>query len=641
MPNPFRPRVVPLGILGLLALVLGRGAHAEEAPPAAQALDLATAVLSQFGEGAGPRIEGEVVHLLDAKGTHVQSNSIAFPVVKTSPREHTTLRGSLQVNKGGDGGAVVFLDAATYGARGPAPFAKSWVEPNFKNSFAVGIDVHNPKDEEMFSAWGNYRGMPQREVSLHFDGRELVKRVAPKEFRGASVPLAIRIEHVIGGAEVTVEVGGAAVYERYFVPRFHPHVWRLALGAGTRQDATTEFKVEGLALTSGPKAARPRPPLHVELFHHVMTNNQKTSYDTEVDLPPATWAFGRVVLNLDIHDGGLLWDEWDRNAELSLIAEDGSTLGLVPFITSYRTPCHWEVDVTHFRPYLQGKQRFRLAGGTNFYKGRGYLMSASLDFYPGPAKQAPFKVTPIWVGTAKYRSSENHFQDFFTPQDVRIDPETTSARLYTTTTGHSQVGEFTPSKRTFSVLGDVESESTEPATFEHVVWKDDVYLNPNRPQFGTWKFSRAGWSPGDIVWPWVIDVTPHIRPDKTARFGCTTYPYEFPEGRTPKEGQIHAASWVVRSYLVEYRDGSDLTTPPIVRVTGVAKDSNAAKAGMKRGDYLATYDGTKIDSVEDLRTALKAAVAAKKESVAVTVFRGVKQIKLTLQVGRMGVNLSH
>ena len=50
-----------------------------------------------------------------------------------------------------------------------------------------------------------------------------------------------------------------------------------------------------------------------------MTTNKKTSFQSEVDLPPASWAFGRVILKLDIHDGGKMWDEWDRNGHLYVI----------------------------------------------------------------------------------------------------------------------------------------------------------------------------------------------------------------------------------------------------------------------------------------------------------------------------------
>ncbi len=49
-----------------------------------------------------------------------------------------------------------------------------------------------------------------------------------------------------------------------------------------------------------------------------------------------------------------------------------------------------------------------------------------------------------------------------------------------------------------------------------MLWKTDCYLNPNRPQFGTWKFSRAGWAPGDVVRPWWIDLTPKLEPGEVA-----------------------------------------------------------------------------------------------------------------------------
>ena len=111
-------------------------------------------------------------------------------------------------------------------------------------------------------------------------------------------------------------------------------------------------------------AAPRRPPLHVEVFNHVLTDNGKTSYERTVDLPPAAWAFGRVLLTLQIHDAGDDWDEWDRNGHLYVFDDDGNKWDFVPFITSYRTECHWEVDVTHFRPLLAGRTKFEIAAGT-------------------------------------------------------------------------------------------------------------------------------------------------------------------------------------------------------------------------------------------------------------------------------------
>ncbi len=117
----------------------------------------------------------------------------------------------------------MFLNTAEYGRSGPAPFIKNWVEPNLTETFAVGIDVHDPQSKEPFGRQGNYQGFPEREVSLHWDGREIVKRVAPAEFRGSFSECEISVQHVIGGAEITVRLAGEAVYERYFLAGMLPY----------------------------------------------------------------------------------------------------------------------------------------------------------------------------------------------------------------------------------------------------------------------------------------------------------------------------------------------------------------------------------------------------------------------------------
>lgn len=624
-------RVVLTVLSSVLLLVPFAGALGAEpeAPPAHP---------SQFGGGAGPTSSDGTHRLLDAAGSARQSNAIAFDRQHQGAHESVTLDCQLRVLKGGDGGAVVFLNTNEYGARGPAPFVKSWVEPNLRKSLAVGIDVHNPKNEEPFSPWGNHQGLPQREISLHWDGREIVKRVAPEEFRGDFAACSIRITHVVGGAEVTVTMGAGTVYDRYFVADVMPYESRLAFGAGTRAKISTEFDIKDLRVTVGPAASKRRRPLHVEVFNHVLTNNKKTSYETEISLPPLEWAFGRVILTLEIHDAGKDWDEWDRNGEVSIWDDEGVKRGIVPFITSYRTPCHWQVDVTHFRPYLSGKTRFEVAAGTTFYKNRGYMMSVSLDYHDGAPALQPQRVVPLWVGTAKYKSAQNHFSDFFTPQTVPIPGSVEAARVFITTTGHSQVGEFTPSKRCVVFAARKGGAAETEQRFDNTLWKTDCYLNPNRPQFGTWKFSRAGWAPGDVVRPWWIDLTPHLQPGEDAELRYEPRPYEFEEGQ-PSDKQINEASHVVRAYLILYEASDGAIPAPILRVTNVAKGSNAAKAGMQAGDYFVTYDGKRVDSLDELRAAMRGAAEAKKKKVAVIVFRSTARVELELNVGQMGVSL--
>ncbi|MHC4847175.1 MAG: peptide-N-glycosidase F-related protein [Planctomycetota bacterium] len=581
---------------------------------------------TRFAEGDGPSVDEGTYSLLDKKGTHRQSNAIAFDCAQKGAFESTMLFCKLRVLEGGDGGAFVFLNTAEYGGRGAAPFVKSWVEPNLRRSFAVGIDVHNPKNEEMFGEWGNYRGMPEREISLHWDGREIVKRTAPEEFRGDWAECQVVVQHVVGGAEVTVRIGSATVYERYFIAGLLPYESRLAIGAGTRADVATEFDVKEATFVKKGPARKRRVPKHFEIFNHVLTNNSKTAYESTVELPPSSWEFGRVILTLEIHDAGPNWDEWDRNGEISLFDDEGKKWGIVPFITSYRTKCHWKVDVTHFRPWLAGKRKFEVRAGTNFYKNRGYMMSVALDYYHGKPELEAYRVEPVWVGTAKYKSAENHFQDFFADREIAVDETAKAARIFTTTTGHSQIGEFVPSKRTIIVNGEQK--------FANTLWKDDCYLNPNRPQFGTWKFSRAGWAPGDVVRPWWIDLD--LEPGRSVVLRYEPKPYEF-EGDAPKQKQINQASHVVRSYLILYRTPTETMPAPSLQITGV--EGNAKKAGVKRGDYLASYDGKPINSLDDLRAAIGA--AAKTEGkIPIVVYRGVKRVELELDPGKMGVNLS-
>ena len=618
-----------------LCLLLPAVAHAGEEPPAAPAPHL-----SRFGQGEGPSMKDGELRLLDALRAPRQSNAAAYERTQPGAFESLSMQARLRVLEGGDGGAFLFLSTRAYGVRGPAPFLPSVTEPNLRESFAVGVDVHNPPSTETFTAWGNYEGRPQREISLHWDGREIVKRVAPEEFRGRFVPLSIDVAFGVGGAEVTVRIAGAAVYERYFVAGMVPYEARLAIAAGTREDAKTQFDVADVRWATTQPAAPRRPPLHVEVFDHVRTDATKTAFAREVTLPPSSWAFGRVLLTLDVHDAGEAWDEWDRNGEVSVRSE-GTLLGIVPFITSYRTPCHFVVDVTHFRPLLAGRKRLEIAAGTTFYRNRGFLLSVSLDFVPGTPELEPYRVVPLWNGTATYRSAENHFRDFFTPVALTIDRDAVAARVIVLTTGHSQVGEFTPSKRTVVFAPVRGGEPGAERRFEDVLWKTDCYLNPNRPQAGTWQFARAGWAPGDVVRPWWIDLTPHLVRGQEAELRYEPQPYDFTgHAEKPGEADVNAAVHVVRSYLILYRTPGALLAPPTLRVADVVAGSNAEKAGIRAGDYLASYAGKPVSTRDDVRFAMDVAKDAAPAHVTVVLYREGERPELPLPPGPMGVHLA-
>ena len=429
-------------VLACAACLLGPAVLVHAGPDAAPY----TPHLDRYLAGTGPSITPEgVIRLLDDERTPGQSNTAGWPRHAEGARQTTTFRAELRVEKGGDGGAFVLLPTASYGTQGAAPFRMDWTHPDLAGAFAVGVDVYDPPTEEPFGPDGNVVGAPERELSLHFDGRELVKRVVDTELRDVWTSIEVQVQHVAGGAEVTVRVGDEAVYDRWFVAGLMAYESRLAIGASTTGGASTRFDVRDVVIAEGPLASPTRPPLDVEVFHYVRTDNTTTSYQATVDLPPLEWSFGRILLTLDLHDAGRMWDEWDRNGEISILDDDGTKLGLVPFITSYRTPCHWVVDVTAFRPWLHGRRTFEIAAGTTFYKNRGYLMSVSLAYHHGTPDLVATKVIPLWHGTAHYRSDENAFRDFYTPQEVAIDDDTTGARLVVFTTGRGSAFGSKPS----------------------------------------------------------------------------------------------------------------------------------------------------------------------------------------------------
>jgi len=63
------------------------------------------------------------------------------------------------------------------------------------------------------------------------------------------------------------------------------------------------------------------------------------------------------------------------------------------------------------------------------------------------------------------------------------------------------------------------------SNYDNVLWKNDCYMNPCRPQSGTWYYSPAGWAPGDRVDPWEIDLTAAVMPGQPATLQYTADPY--------------------------------------------------------------------------------------------------------------------
>ncbi len=203
------------------------------------------------------------------------------------------------------------------------------------------------------------------------------------------------------------------------------------------------------------------------------------------------------------------------------------------------------------------------------------------------------------------------------------------AKLFITTTGHTKVGEFTPARRTVIFTPDKNKTPEKELQFENVLWRSDNYLNPVRPQAGTWQYARAGWAPGDIVRPWWIDLTPHIIPGKTSELRYQPKAYDFsniPEEKRPSDELINQSMHIVRSYLILYRTPSQLLPAPALKVLDVEEESNASRAGIQEGDYLESYNNMQPETIEALRAAIKEAENSGMRRIAIVIYRDAKRI---------------
>ena len=153
------------------------------------------------------------------------TTSAAFPAPTDQRMRVIDAAWKLVMNTGTEGAGFVWLDVDKHGKEGAAPECKEWEAPNFAGSFGVGFDASNPPNRDPFRGSGNVYDRPQHEVSLHWDGLEIVKRTTPMEFRDEQPhEVKLHIEFVPGGADITLSMDDTAIYERYFIPSMTAYV---------------------------------------------------------------------------------------------------------------------------------------------------------------------------------------------------------------------------------------------------------------------------------------------------------------------------------------------------------------------------------------------------------------------------------
>ncbi|MFK7759230.1 MAG: peptide-N-glycosidase F-related protein [Phycisphaerales bacterium] len=450
--------------------------------------------------------------------------------------------------------------------------AIAWDEPNVDYGIGIGFDVHNPQPTDLepdengrimgwFDSMGNWYDRPQREVSVHAYGRERINTLSSVEFRtGQWVDVMVQLRYELGGAHVVVMIDGSAVIDQ-MIWDVEPMSMNVIGGVVGDQIQMTQPKiVHEVQLDE-----QLPQPVRVQVFDEALLTNAAW-LKSEIDFSEVPEQVGRVIATLTLGEPEVGYDHWDKKGTIGLrlpstVDEEGNEIKgerfeVFRFITPFRKGWTWHMDVTDLLPLFKDLKEFDAHIGTYM---KGWLVSFDLDFYPGTPEREPISVVNLWNGNADIGDTDKPVEEFYVDREIQIPDGATHARVRATVTGHGMLpnsknaGEFMPIWRTMTIRsgeseGDVLGGDSIMMSERNHLWKTDVYLNPCRPQGGTWKFDRAGWSPGDKVEPWIVDVQPEFV------FGdVLTIEYELDEYINEGKGQTWAPHHWTDAVVVFYK----------------------------------------------------------------------------------------
>jgi peptide-N-glycosidase F-like protein len=469
-------------------------------------------ILAQYGEKKAPQIDNGTLILLSGGVYSNHKNTALFPEITDQVNSNIQLKWQMSMIPGAEGCGIALLNTDVFAGDSLDLNFENWHIPSLEKSFAIGFDISNPPTAAWFGPDGNYYNRPQREISLHWDGFEIIKILSPVEFRADPeeeefIDFQLNIDYVIGGAEITLHIKDEKVFDNYFIAEMTLYPVRLALGAQTGEQTTNVYidNVEmDLFEIKEPTSSYARINLFSEQPVYIETRDSQF----QVRFPNFKSQVGRVILTLKIADMPGGYDPWDEGAGI-FIWEDSVRYELCRFITPYHRGYTWKADVTDFLPLFKDEKQIDLHVDTWLQKTdtpeeqKGWLISADLDFYFGSPERIPVSISNLWNGNFEYGNPLDPMADHLPGLKVEVPEGVSDARVRIMVTGHAMypnsqnAAEFMPADRVVYV---------NEHKYENTLWKTDCYLNPCRPQDGTWKFDRAGWAPGSIVEPWVIEL---------------------------------------------------------------------------------------------------------------------------------------
>ncbi len=226
-------------------------------------------------------------------------------------------------------------------------------------------------------------------------------------------------------------------------------------------------------------------------------------------------------------------DPWDRTARLyvqrDLTDSTHEDIEIARVITPYDITgsgrpgyCQWEFDMMEYQSLLRGEVTLHSFVDTWIGGNQGWLVTCTFYFVEGDMAITPYRVEQLWnYGGLVYGNPDNPIDNYLDFSFVPVDAQAEFATVRLWTTGHGQgnthnAAEFSQKRHGVWVGLDY---------YEHLLWRNDCASNPCSPQGGTWQFNRAGWCPGDRVFPWDVPFL-QVEPGSTIDIWPTIETYE-------------------------------------------------------------------------------------------------------------------
>lgn len=237
--------------------------------------------------------------------------------------------------------------------------------------------------------------------------------------------------------------------------------------------------------------------------------------------------------------------EWDYVDHIYLEIDSAQHLELARMISPYgwrfdsAWKFSWHVDVTDFSHLLRDTANivFRHTGYEN-NKDRGWLVTLNFEIITGKPVREFVGMDTLWQGSFPYGDSTRPIEQLLDARTIEPPPGAEMARLHIIQTGHGMdskqiCAEFCPKYRQIYL--------DDSLVDQKLIWRE-CGSNPLYPQAGTWIFDRAGWCPGEVVYPDVYDFV--LSDAKEHTINLDMQPYHNPKDPT--------ASWLISACVIYY-----------------------------------------------------------------------------------------